>query len=61
MGKRDSSALSKNSFRITFPKAAISVPVRVVWQHDSESNRLCGATVPEEWLLHWRHLVDSVA
>jgi hypothetical protein len=35
--------------------------VRVVWQHDSESNRLCGATVPEEWLLHWRHLVDSVA
>jgi CheY-like chemotaxis protein len=61
IGKRDSSALSKQSFRITFPKAAISVPVRVVWQHDSESNRLCGATVPEEWQMHWRHLVDSVA
>jgi hypothetical protein len=53
--------LSKPSFRITFPKAAISVPVRVVWQQDSESNRLCGATIPEEWQLHWRHLVDSVA
>lgn len=62
IGKRDSSALAKPSFRITFPKAAISVPVRVVWQHDSdESNRLCGATVPDEWQLHWRHLVDSVA
>jgi CheY-like chemotaxis protein len=61
IGKRDASVLSKPSFRITFPKAAISVPVRVVWQHDSESNRLCGATIPEEWQLHWRHLVDSVA
>ena len=61
LAKRDASALSKPSFRITFPKAAISVPVRVVWQQDSESNRLCGATIPEEWQLHWRHLVDSVA
>src|SRR5262245_26348238 len=48
IGKRDSSALSKPSFRITFPKAAISVPVRVVWQHDdNESDRLCGATIPD--------------
>jgi len=61
LAKRDASALAKPSFRITFPKAAISVPVRVVWQQDSESNRLCGATIPEEWQLHWRHLVDSVA
>jgi len=62
VGKRDASALSKPSFRITFPKAAISVPVRVVWQHDdNESDRLCGATIPDEWQLHWRHLVDSVA
>jgi CheY-like chemotaxis protein len=61
IGKRDATVLSKPSFRITFPKAAISVPVRVVWQHDNESNRLCGATIPEEWQLHWRHLVDSVA
>jgi DNA-binding response OmpR family regulator len=61
MGKRDAAALAKQSFRITFPKAAISVPVRVVWQHDSESNRLCGAIVPEEWQLHWRQLVDSLS
>jgi CheY-like chemotaxis protein len=61
LAKRDASALSKQSFRITFPKAAISVPVRVVWQQDSESNKLCGATIPDEWQLHWRHLVDSVA
>jgi DNA-binding response OmpR family regulator len=61
IGKRDSSALSKPSFRITFPNAALSVPVRVVWQHESESNRLCGVTVPDDWQLHWRHLVDTVA
>jgi CheY-like chemotaxis protein len=61
IGKRDSSVLSKPSFRITFPKAAISVPVRVVWQQESDSNRLCGATIPDDWQLHWRHLVDSVA
>jgi CheY-like chemotaxis protein len=61
VGKADARALSKPSFRITFPKAAISVPVRVVWQHESESDKLCGATIPDEWQLHWRHLVDSVA
>src|SRR5678816_3943884 len=61
IGKRDATALSKPSLCITFPKAAVSVPVRVVWQQDSDSNRLCGATVPDEWQLQWRHLVDSVA
>ena len=61
VGKRDSAALSQDSFRITFPKSAISVPVRVVWQHDSDSNRLCGATVPDEWQPHWRQVVDAVS
>jgi CheY-like chemotaxis protein len=61
IGKSDSSALSQPSFRITFPKAAISVPVTVVWQRESDANRLCGATVADEWQPHWRHLVDSVA
>ena len=61
IARSDSTALSKPSFRITFPKAAFSVPVRVVWQHESDASRLCGATIPDEWQLHWRHLVDSVA
>ena len=61
IGKRDAGALSKPSLSITFPKAAISVPVRVVWQQDSQANRLCGATVPDEWQMQWRNLVDSVA
>ena len=61
IGKLDATALAKPSLCITFPKAAISVPVRVVWQQGSESDRLCGATVPDEWQMQWRHLVDSVA
>ena len=61
VGKRDATALTRDTFRITFPKSAISVPVRVVWQHDSESNRLCGATVPDEWQPHWRQVVDAVS
>ena len=61
VGRRDASALAKESFRITFPKASLSVPVKVVWQHDSDASRLCGATVPDEWQPHWRQLVDAVS
>jgi CheY-like chemotaxis protein len=61
VGGRDASVLTKPTFHITFPKSAISVPVRVVWQQDSEASRLCGATVPDEWQPHWRQLVDAVS
>jgi len=61
VGKRDASVLAMPTFRITFPTEALSVPVRVVWQQDNDANRWCGATVPEEWQPHWRHLVDAVS
>jgi len=61
VGRRDATALAKPSFHITFPKAALSLPVKVVWQQDSDVNRLCGATIPEEWQPHWRQLVDAVS
>jgi CheY-like chemotaxis protein len=61
VGRRDSDVLAKRSFHVTFPKSTVSVPVRVVWQHDSDANRLCGATVPDEWQPHWRQLVDAVS
>jgi CheY-like chemotaxis protein len=60
VARRDDPVLRKPSFQITFPTAALSVPVRVVWQQDNDVNRLCGATVPDEWLPHWRQLVDAV-
>ena len=49
VGGRDASVLSEQAFSITFPTAALSVPVRVVWKSESHSDRLCGATGPEEW------------
>lgn len=61
VGRRDCTDLTKRSFHITFSKSALSLPVRVVWQHDSDANRLCGATVPDEWQPHWRQLVDAVS
>jgi CheY-like chemotaxis protein len=60
-GHRSAAALTRPSFRITFPTASISVPVNVVWQHDSDASRECGATVPDEWQPHWRQLVDAVS
>jgi len=61
VGTREARALAKPSFRITFPTAALSVPVRVVWHHEHNEDRLCGATVSDEFQLHWRHLVDAVS
>jgi len=61
VGKRDARVLAKPSFRITFPTAALSVPVTVVWQQESDANRLCGATVPDEYQQDWRQLVDAVS
>jgi CheY-like chemotaxis protein len=61
VGGRDANALSKEAFNITFPTAALSVPVRVVWQSESHTDRLCGATVLEEWQPPWRQLVDAVS
>ncbi|HET9359796.1 MAG TPA: response regulator [Vicinamibacterales bacterium] len=61
VGGRDANFLSKQAFSITFPTAALSVPVRVVWKSESHTDRLCGATVPEEWQPPWRQLVDAVS
>jgi CheY-like chemotaxis protein len=61
VGGRDANVLSEQAFSITFPTAALSVPVRVVWKSESPSDRLCGATVPEEWRPSWRQLVDAVS
>lgn len=61
VGKRDASALAQPTFHITFPNPAISVPVKVVWQQDSDASRLCGAMVPAEWQPNWRQLVDAVS
>lgn len=60
-GHRNAAALDRPSFQITFPKSSISVPVRVVWHQNYDSNRLCGATVPDEWQPQWRQLVDAVS
>jgi CheY-like chemotaxis protein len=61
VGTRDANVLAKEAFCITFPTAALSVPVRVVWQSEGRTDRLCGATVPEEWQPPWRQLVDAVS
>lgn len=61
VARRGDPVLTKPSFQITFPTAALSVPARVVWQQDTDADRLFGATVPDEWLPHWRQLVDAVS
>jgi CheY-like chemotaxis protein len=61
VGTRDAGVLAQRAFHITFPTADLSVPVRVVWQHESDTDRLCGATVAEEWQPYWRQLVDAVS
>jgi DNA-binding response OmpR family regulator len=60
-GERDADILTQPSFRLSFPTAALSVPVRVVWHRESAAGQTCGALVPDEWRPHWRQLVDSVS
>jgi FixJ family two-component response regulator len=55
------SALLPPSVRVTFPSAALSVPVQVVWQRPKDESWQFGAVVPDEWLPSWRQLVDAVS
>jgi DNA-binding response OmpR family regulator len=61
IGRRDSGVLAQPSFRLSFPTAALSVPVQVVWHQESPAGQTCGALVPDEWRPHWRQIVDSVS
>jgi DNA-binding NtrC family response regulator len=49
------------AFRVTFPTAAVSVPVDVVWtRRRDDTTWLCGAVVAEDAQSQWRAVVDDL-